>query len=514
MTEGIQYLLPAGTRPAAALRLLAGRLGAVVDGSAATERTFYDTFDGRLHADGLVLLHDGGRLKLADAVGYGERAGAPCERPPTQLLVADLLEGPLRDALAPIVEMRALLPTTTVRSRAREMRVLDGEDKTVVRLALETAALAIDGRPRTRLRPRLRVAGVRGYDVPLQRVGHTLEQDLGLVVAGESVYEEAVTAAGGRPGGVTSKLDFALSPDERADAAAATVLAHLLATIEQNLPGTLADVDTEFLHDLRVAVRRTRSVQRQLAGVFPAAALARYRGAFRWLQQVTGPTRDLDVHLLDFDHLASMLPGAVASDLEPLRGVLAAHRRDERGQMLRALRSARAKRALAGWSALVAGLADAPERSRPDAARPIAAVAGERIFRVHRRMVRMGRAIEDDSPHEALHDLRKKGKELRYLLELFGSVYPPDVTKPLVRALKKLQDVLGRFQDREVQAALVRSLRDDVAAVEGAAPALMAMGQLVDELERDQMAARAEFDERFAAFADKAQRQLVRETFT
>ena len=32
----------------------------------------------------------------------------------------------------------------------------------------------------------------------------------------------------------------------------------------------------------------------------------------------------------------------------------------------------------------------------------------------------MGRAIDDDSPHEALHDLRKKGKELRYLLEFFA----------------------------------------------------------------------------------------------
>jgi len=514
MTDGIQYLLPAGTRPTAAVQLLAARLGVVVDGAAAIERTFYDTFDGRLHADGLVLLHADGRLRLADAVGYAERAGASCQRPPARLLVAELAPGPLREALAPIVEMRALLPTAAVRSRVRGMRVLDGEDKTVVRLALETATLATAGRPRTRLRPRLRVAGVRGYDAPLQRVGRTLEHDLGLVVAAEALHEEAVVAGGGRPEGVTSKPAFALEPEEPAAVAAATVLAHLLATIEVNLPGTLADVDTEFLHDLRVAVRRTRSVQRQLAGVFPAARLARYRREFRWLQQVTGPTRDLDVHLLDFDHLASMLPDAVAHDLEPLRGVLADHRRDELERMLRALRSARTKRALAGWSGLIGGLADPPGRGRPDAGRPIAAVAAERIFRVHRRMVRMGRAIDDDSPHEALHDLRKKGKELRYLLELFGSVYPREVTKPMVQALKKLQDVLGRFQDREVQAALVRSLRDDVAAVAGAAPALMAMGQLVDELERDQMAARAEFAERFDAFSAKPQRRLVRETFT
>ena len=83
----------------------------------------------------------------------------------------------------------------------------------------------------------------------------------------------------------------------------------------------------------------------------------------------------------------------------------------------------------------------------------------------------------------------------------------------MVRTLKALQDTLGRFQDREVQATTLRSLRDDVAALDGGPAALMAMGLLVDRLEADQAAARAEFAERFAAFAARPQRALVRETF-
>jgi hypothetical protein len=136
--------------------------------------------------------------------------------------------------------------------------------------------------------------------------------------------------------------------------------------------------------------------------------------------------------------------------------------------MLRALRSARAKRALAGWAALVGGLADAPAARRPDAGRPIADVAGERILRVHRRMV---------------------------------------------KTLKALQDSLGRFQDREIQVAELHSLGGAVAALENGPAALMAMGRLVDRLYREQADARAEFDERFAAFAAKPQRALVRKTF-
>jgi CHAD domain-containing protein len=128
-------------------------------------------------------------------------------------------------------------------------------------------------------------------------------------------------------------------------------------------------------------------------------------------------------------------------------------------------------------------------------------------------MVIDGKKIGDASPHEALHDLRKRGKELRYLLEFFAGLYPAKVVRPMVRTLKALQDSLGRFQDREIQVAELHSLGGAVAALENGPAALMAMGRLVDRLHGEQAAARAEFDERFAAFAAKPQRALVRKTF-
>ena len=44
---------------------------------------------------------------------------------------------------------------------------------------------------------------------------------------------------------------------------------------EANLPGTLEDLDTEFLHDLRVSIRRARSVLRELKRRARAGARAR-----------------------------------------------------------------------------------------------------------------------------------------------------------------------------------------------------------------------------------------------
>jgi CHAD domain-containing protein len=181
--------------------------------------------------------------------------------------------------------------------------------------------------------------------------------------------------------------------------------------------------------------------------------------------------------------------------------------------MVRALRSDRFQALQLEWPAFLESLDGLPLDDRPGAARPIGELANERIASVYRRMVKRGGAIRDDSPAESLHDLRKTGKELRYLLEFFASLYPEDVVRPMVRTLKGLQDTLGRFYDREVQADALRSLGRDVAALPDGPATLMAMGLLVARLEADQAAARSEFAERFAAFASKEQRALVRATF-
>ena len=48
------------------------------------------------------------------------------------------------------------------------------------------------------------------------------------------------------------------------------MLTEFAAAIDDNVPGTIASIDTEFLHDLRVAVRRTRSILKLVGDVLPA----------------------------------------------------------------------------------------------------------------------------------------------------------------------------------------------------------------------------------------------------
>jgi CHAD domain-containing protein len=506
-------LLPDGLSASGAADRLAALIPVVTQRAHTIDRTFWDTFDGRLHRAGLALAEAAGRLVLMDAATHAERASDAVARRSRRLLVDDLPAGRLRDELAPLLEMRALTPIAHVRSRLLPINVLDDVGKIVVRLRAEEPTV-LPGRDARRALPaRLHVTAVRGYDGELDKVLEVLSGKAGLRAASRPVLADALDALGSPVGGTSSKLRIDLDPATRADAAAAAILRRLAQVVHDNMPGALADVDSEFLHDLRVAVRRSRALQRELRGVFPPEPLRVFRAGFRELQALTGPTRDLDVQLLEFGDLAAGLGSGGAADVEPLRRLLEQRLAVERKRMVAGLRSDRTRVLLDNWETFLDALVHMPEEHRPDAGRPVADVAAERIGKVYRRMVKMGSAIGDDSPHEALHELRKKGKELRYLLEFFSSLYPAEVVKPMVSTLKALQDVLGRFQDREVQADVLRALGDDIAAMEGGAAALMAMGVLVERLGEQQEQAREEFAASFAQFAAKPQRRIVREAF-
>jgi CHAD domain-containing protein len=513
-STGTDLLLPEAMTPAAALDAIGTRFSLREIGTERRDVRYYDTFDGLLCGAGLVFAYESGRAALVSLADGDERAAMLMPEPPERVLAAELERGGMREVLASVIGVRALLPLVRLDSAHWAFGVLDERAKTVVRLGLDEPVVVASPNRRIALAPRIRLRAVRGYEAELSRAQATLVERLELRAAERSELDEAVIAAGGTPGGFSAKVDVALAPSERADVAVASVLRRLAEVMEATLPGAMADVDPEFLHDYRVAVRRSRAVVRELGRVFPPSQLARFRVELRWLQQVTGPARDLDVYVLGFDELGSGLSEPARSELGPLLRVLSERRIVAHREMVRALRSERAVELREQWPDFLRTLVTLPLEGRPDAPSPIGVLAAERIAKVYRRMVTMGHAIDDSSPPESLHELRKKGKELRYLLELFGvPLHPGDVVKPLVRALKSLQDTLGRHQDREVQRAALRSLRDDVSTRSGGPGALMAMGVLIERLGDDERGARAEFAERFGSFAAKNQRQLVAETF-
>jgi CHAD domain-containing protein len=507
---GGDYLLPEGMTFASAGRELASRLSIRAGKTRSCDRAYYDTFDGLLHRAHLIAVWDDGQLALVERDSDRVLARVAVEKPGPRVFAADLPPGRLRDSVRGLIDVRALLPLTEIRVRERPLDVLDGQRKTVARIRLEAPTVG-----RKRLATRVALRAVRGYAEAEQRVSETLETVLRFPRAEQRLVDEALAASGAKSGGTPSSVRVELEPGERADRAAAAVLRALLAVVEANLEGTIADIDSEFLHDLRVSVRRSRAVQRELRGALGGPELEHFRVELRWLQQVTGDARDLDVYVLEFDDMRALVPEPVRDDLEPVVEVLRRQRAEAHRRTARALRSERARVLLRDWGSFLDRVEPLPLDERPDATIPIEAVAGGRIRKVYRRMVKMGRAIDENSLSTEYHELRKKGKELRYLLELFAApLYPEEVVKPMIKSLKALQDVLGRHQDREIQVATLRSLAPEIVGGPGGPAALMAMGMLVERLAEEQQDARAEFAERFEAFASKPAQRLIEETFS
>lgn len=476
---------------------------------------YFDTFDWRLHRAGgcLRLAPERGGRKLTWLSGNGEprhRLAADAAPP----FAWDFPPGPFRQALEPVIAMRRLLPVVELRLGGRALRVLDGREKTVVRVRVEQGTARTPGEPGdpVPLPAVLRVLPVRGYDEAWSRVIEVLETELGLEKAAASELGRALGAVGRQAGDYVSKVRVELDAAMPAAEAAKAIHGSLLATIRRNEHGTRRDLDSEFLHDYRVAVRRTRSALSQVKGVYPAGELARFKVELKWLGGLTGHLRDLDVYLLKMDDYKADLPPAVRDDLAPLGDYLRDRQRREQRRVARQLGSARYRALLEDWGRFLDQPADL--EAAANAGRPIGEVASERIWKVYRRVIKKGLAIDDDTPAAAVHELRIECKKLRYLLEFFRGLYHPGRIGRLIKALKQLQDNLGDFNDFEVQQGSLRDFADDMVSRQAApAATLMAMGRLVEHLEKGQARERRLFSQRFAAFAHDDNQGLARDLF-
>jgi len=472
-------------------------------------RTLLDTFDGRLHAAGL-------RLEVREAPGVelilagGGRGPAHVAAADVPRLAGHLPAGPFRARLAPVLDVRALVPVVTVTARHTEAVQRDGAGKARATVSVYDR-LEVEGRHGVADLPAwaAEVGELAGYAKAADGARDLLVS-LGLRPGTGDVIDVVATAAGIDLGGFAGSPTVALRRDEPALGAFRRVLANLTGAVEANWRGTVDDVDPEFLHDLRVAVRRSRSVLAQGKRVLPADVRDHYREEFSWLGSATGPARDLDVYAIEWESYVAPLGAQASAALEPVLEHIQARRKAEHAALATALRSERYRTLLAGWRTWLDD--PAVNAGGGDSEGAIGQVAADRIGRAQDQLVGRGRAIEEATPAEELHELRKDAKKLRYLLECFGGLYAPAPRKAFVQRLKALQDNLGEHQDAEVHAGQLRAISAELYGTDGVGPhTMVAMGQLTESLERRRQSSRDEFAQRFAAYDTKQTRRALQE---
>jgi CHAD domain-containing protein len=480
-----------------------------VEGPIIEKWTFYDTFDWRLFNKSLILQQSGGDLLLR-SLANGEVLSTSS---PTPIKLArDLPDSVLKSRLQPIIKARALLKLAESRAYSSTYRILNKDEKTVARLIF-TELFAIPDNNAPALAAYLILRPVRGYPKFARQLAKRLgksEQTLSLISDG---YRRTLEAAGQTPGSYSSKLNLRLQPKMRSDEATKIILRWLLKTMRANEAGIRADTDIEFLHDFRIAVRRTRSALSQIKGVFTDDVTRQSKGDFRALSKLSNDLRDLDVYLLAEPTYRSMLPKAIRDDVAPLFAYLYLKREQAFDEVITGLDSEQYRRLVADWEAyLNAPVVDGVDAR--NAAVPIINLARKRIYKKYCRIVKDGNEILEHTEDDLLHALRLECKKLRYLLEFFTSLFPPKEMSRLIKQLKRLQDNLGEFSDLTVQQEYLMAIAEELPINgKGGRKALVATGFLVETLARSQKVVKDEFAATFTRFASPANQKQYRQLF-
>lgn len=499
-----RHYTPADNRPAAKiLETLAGDRAIRRVEVRQEHLTLLDTFDWRLHRKGFALALRPGKLQLESLDRGTPLSSIPWQKSSPRFW-NDLPDSDLQGRLRSILGARALLHLVDLRRQIQGIHLLNEDRKTVLRILAETdhaGSVTTETDPP----PIITLQEVRGYGDTFDRLT-ALVETMPLQPAEGDSYHRALKAAGKIPGDYSSKVTLALDPSAPASKAVADILAALLNVMRCNVDGICNDVDIEFLHDFRVAVRRIRSLIGQMKQVFPTDVTRRLRTDFAAIGARTNRLRDLDVYLGLEGKYRRLLPESLQDGLHPLFTQLESERRKEHAALRRYLGQAEFSNTMGLWQAFCAHPSDWGTSSKHSAT-PILKRARKVTARRFSDVVAIGSAIDNASPDADLHRLRIQCKKLRYLMEFFASLFPETDVRSLIDGLKDLQDNLGDFNDLSVQQA---ELLGDLEAGQPDPVTTAALGGLLTALDHSKRRKRADFRATFSRFTQPHNRDLFR----
>jgi len=223
-----------------------------------------------------------------------------------------------------------------------------------------------------------------------------------------------------------------------------------------NLSGAMGSDDDEYLHQMRVALRRLRVVLRMAEKVRADGQLAGLYKDVSDLCVALGRIREWDVF--------------IAGTLQPMRARMAGH-----GGLQALLAASERQRAFC--YAELRGEAQAREMQRlllrfsiwmngdywqqqAETAQQAQDFAARRLRKLAKRFAHFGPQL-DTTDATQLHALRILAKKLRYSAEFFASFYDRQKAKSFLAALSEVQDVLGLINDIAVAHRLLDGLAAD-----------------------------------------------------
>ncbi len=224
--------------------------------------------------------------------------------------------------------------------------------------------------------------------------------------------------------------------------------------------------------------------------------IAKYNKFFSQLGKLTNPVRDLDVLLLKLESYKRNLQKPEQFQLRSLQQYIAHSREVAQKKFVKTVKSAEYRQNIKQWRDYLE-TTDPTSPPLENSGKAVSILADELIWNMYQLALQEGGTITNESAAEAVHELRKTCKKLRYLMEFFQSLYPARRIREILRALKELQDNLGEFNDLHVHANIIKQFTEASAEID----VNDACQQIMHFIEHRQAKIRNRFAECFALFS-------------
>ena len=287
----------------------------------------------------------------------------------------------------------------------------------------------------------------------LFELAQALAADLPLTVAHLSKAERGYALIDPTPAKPIRAQTVPLAADASAAQALTAIAGDCLAQMGANADGVAAGTDPEFLHQMRIGVRRLRSLFRMARDMAPAGSLAPLDRELRWLASSLGPARDWDVFVDE------TLP-PIGRQFRGRRELAAVRARASRSRKLHlavaqsAVTSSRFQRLLLALGSFFAGLS---EQTAPGSQVTASAFASALLERRARKLNKSAKRLAAATPVQR-HAVRIAAKKLRYAAEFFVPLFPGRRAHGYIRQLSRVQTALGLLNDLATAERLLTEL--------------------------------------------------------
>jgi triphosphatase len=430
--------------------------------------TYFDTNDGMLAMAGVALrLRRDGRRWLQTVKGRqtAASAGGLTARAEFEWPVAGANLDPLRFGTTPFRRLLGRAEQSGLHAQftteyTRTTIPLAMADHTKAQLCIDVGNVhSLDGLHRLEAPIcEIELELESGDALHLYEFVHALAADVPLALEPRSKAERGQALRRPVAPAPVRAADAPLRDDAATGEAFAAIIRACLRQIEGNVHGVVEPGDPEWIHQMRIGVRRLRACLSLARRVMAPERIEPLRGELRWLAHALGPARDYDVFVLETLPLftAAVARGSAAGSLQPALRALAkqaaARRAEGREAARAAVASGRFLRLVLAASMLAAAPGSSPTLAEParDVARPL-------LKRRHRALLALGANLAHAAP-ENRHAARLAAKHLRYATEFFAPLYPVKSAREFRRALAQLQDEMGAWNDASVATQLATDL--------------------------------------------------------